>query len=81
MQLALIAGRHYFLEEPDLCSSRNITGISTWISEATERIKIAIAPLSILAARKKYSSTSLLLYKSALALHSIKLGSLYCNSC
>jgi len=41
MQLALIAGRHYFLEEPDLCSSRNITGISTWISEATEQMKIA----------------------------------------
>ena len=41
MQLTLIAGQHYFLEEPDLCSSRNITGISTWISEATEQMKIA----------------------------------------
>ncbi|WP_155523443.1 MULTISPECIES: hypothetical protein [Kamptonema] len=30
MQLTLIAGRYYFLEEPDFCSSRNISGISTW---------------------------------------------------
>ncbi|HLO47702.1 MAG TPA: hypothetical protein VK211_04710 [Kamptonema sp.] len=43
MQLTLIAGRHYFLEEPDLCSSRNISEISTRISETTEQIKIAIA--------------------------------------
>ena len=40
----LFVSRCYFLEEPDL--GRNISGVSTWISEATERIKIAIAKMS-----------------------------------
>jgi len=34
MQLTLIAGGYYLLE-PDLCRSRNISGVSTWISNAT----------------------------------------------
>jgi len=58
MQLTLIAGGYYFLEQPDLCRSCNISGVSTWTSEATERIKIAIAPWCSVSFRKASSEPS-----------------------
>jgi len=56
MQLALLVGGYYLLEEPDLCG--NISGISTWTSEATEWIKIASAPWCSVSFRKASSESS-----------------------
>lgn len=68
MQRALFAGGYYFSEKPDLCRSRHINGQRVpKASKATERIKIAIAPLSILAAQKNHERHFAFLYKSAVA--------------